>query len=65
MTNKKFWSQFEATGWLDFIMINLKISTEISKLVSEGNNVLIHCSDGWDRTPQLVTISQILLDPYF
>ena len=46
-------------------MINLKISTEISKLVSEGNNVLIHCSDGWDRTPQLVTISQILLDPYF
>ena len=65
MTNKKFWSQFEYTGWLDFIMINLKISTEISKLVSEGNNVLIHCSDGWDRTPQLVTISQILLDPYY
>ena len=44
MTNKKFWSQFEATGWLD---------------------VLIHCSDGWDRTPQLVTISQILLEPYY
>ena len=65
MTNKKFWSQFEATGWLDFIMITLKITTEISKLVSEGNNVLIHCSDGWDRTPQLVTMSQILLDPYY
>ena len=65
MTNKKFWSQFESTGWLDFIMITLKITTEISKLVSEGNNVLIHCSDGWDRTPQLVTISQVLLDPYY
>ena len=65
MTNKKFWSSFEATGWLDFIMITLKITTEISKLVSEGNNVLIHCSDGWDRTPQLVTMSQILLDPYY
>ena len=65
MTNKKFWSSFEATGWLDFIMITLKITTEISRLVSEGNNVLIHCSDGWDRTPQLVTMSQILLDPYY
>ena len=65
MTNKSFWSQFESTGWLDFIMITLKITTEISKLVSEGNNVLIHCSDGWDRTPQLVTISQVLLDPYY
>ena len=65
MTNKKFWSQFEATGWLDFIMITLKITTEISKLVCDGNNVLIHCSDGWDRTPQLVTISQILLEPYY
>ncbi len=65
MTNKTFWSQFESTGWLDFIMITLKRATEISKLVSDGNNVLIHCSDGWDRTPQLVTISQVLLDPYF
>ena len=65
MTNKKFWSEFEATGWLDFIMITIKITNEIANLVSEGNNVLIHCSDGWDRTPQLVTVSQILLDPYY
>ena len=65
MTNKAFWSQFEATGWLDFIMITLKTSTEIAKKVSEGNNILIHCSDGWDRTPQLVATSQILLDPYY
>ena len=65
MTNKSFWSQFEATGWLDFIMITLKTSTEIAKKVSEGNNILIHCSDGWDRTPQLVATIQILLDPYY
>ena len=46
MTNKSFWSQFESTGWLDFIMITLKITNEIEKLVSEGNNVLIHYNDG-------------------
>ena len=65
MTNQSFWSQFEATGWLDFIMLTLKYSSEIAKKVSLGNNVLIHCSDGWDRTPQLVSISQLLLDPYY
>jgi myotubularin-related protein 6/7/8 len=29
------------------------------------SHVLIHCSDGWDRTSQLSALSQICLDPYF
>ncbi len=31
----------------------------------KGKNVLVHCSDGWDRTSQLSSLSQILLDPYY
>ena len=27
--------------------------------------VLIHCSDGWDRTSQLSALTQILLDPFY
>lgn len=27
--------------------------------------VLVHCSDGWDRTPQIVALSKLLLDPYY
>ena len=46
-------------------MISLKITNEIAKLVSEGNNVLTHYSKSWDRTPQLVATSQVLLDPYY
>lgn len=30
-----------------------------------GKNVLVHCSDGWDRTSQLSSLAQLLLDPYF
>ena len=26
---------------------------------------MVHCSDGWDRTAQLVSLSQIILDPFF
>jgi hypothetical protein len=28
-------------------------------------NVLVHCSDGWDRTSQMSALAQLLLDPYY
>jgi len=31
----------------------------------ERASVLVHCSDGWDRTPQLTALAQLLLDPSF
>ena len=27
--------------------------------------VLVHCSDGWDRTGQLCALAQMLLDPHY
>ena len=30
-----------------------------------GQSVLVHCSDGWDRTAQVATLAQLLLDPFF
>lgn len=30
-----------------------------------GDPVLVHCSDGWDRTSQLASLAQLLLDPYY
>ena len=32
---------------------------------SDLSPVLIHCSDGWDRTSQLSALSQLLVDPYY
>lgn len=43
----------------------MKYSYQISKTIRNNRSVLIHCSDGWDRTSQLVSISQLLLDPYY
>ena len=28
-------------------------------------SVLVHCSDGWDRTAQLCSLAQLMLDPYY
>lgn len=27
--------------------------------------VLVHCSDGWDRTPQIVSLAELMLDSYY
>ena len=34
-------------------------------IVGDKCSLLIHCSDGWDRTPQLTSLIQLLLDPYY
>ena len=37
----------------------------IAKDLLSGTNVVVHCSDGWDRTSQLCALSQLIIDPYF
>jgi len=48
-------------------MIKLIIATAIkgvNKIIG-GSSVLVHCSDGWDRTAQVDCIMQVMLDPYY
>lgn len=54
------------SDWLKHITGILDGSALIAKQVGIlHSHVLIHCSDGWDRTSQLSALSQIMLDPYY
>ncbi|KAJ5678929.1 hypothetical protein N7462_007173 [Penicillium macrosclerotiorum] len=54
------------SGWLKHIAGILEGAGLITRQVGlQHSHVLIHCSDGWDRTSQLSALSQICLDPYF
>ena len=53
------------TSWYETIILILKSGFQIYNSITEKSTVLIHCSDGWDRTAQLSAISQLLLDKYF
>ena len=35
------------------------------RTLEDGSSVLVHCSDGWDRTAQVCGLAQILVDPYY
>ena len=61
-----FHKEIDATKWLHHLHKILAASQFIADIVnSHGISVLIHCSDGWDRTSQLSALSQLLLDPYY
>lgn len=52
--------------WLHRISIILQSVDRISKSIHLNNtNVVIHCSDGWDRTSQVSALLQLCLDPYY
>ena len=62
----KFWSLVVASGWCDHIsMILTAAKIVVDKSLKQGYSALIHCSDGWDRTVQIASLVQIMLDPYF
>ncbi|KAH8826937.1 protein-tyrosine phosphatase-like protein [Flagelloscypha sp. PMI_526] len=54
------------SGWLRHMTTILEGSLLIIKNIHvNSSHVLIHCSDGWDRTAQLSSVSQLCLDPYY
>ncbi|KAJ3048528.1 Myotubularin- protein 6 [Rhizophlyctis rosea] len=58
-------SVLQNTNWLAHVAEILKAASDIVAKIVEGDSVLVHCSDGWDRTSQLVSLAQVLLDPYY
>uniref|UniRef100_A0A8C6G389 phosphatidylinositol-3,5-bisphosphate 3-phosphatase n=1 Tax=Moschus moschiferus TaxID=68415 RepID=A0A8C6G389_MOSMO len=59
-------SALESTKWLHHLSVLLKSALLVLHAVDRDQRpVLVHCSDGWDRTPQIVALAKLLLDPYY
>uniref|UniRef100_A0A8D1WZL8 phosphatidylinositol-3,5-bisphosphate 3-phosphatase n=1 Tax=Sus scrofa TaxID=9823 RepID=A0A8D1WZL8_PIG len=59
-------SALESTKWLHHLSVLLKSALLVVHAVDRDQRpVLAHCSDGWDRTPQIVALAKLLLDPYY
>uniref|UniRef100_A0A8C1U0V7 Myotubularin related protein 7a n=1 Tax=Cyprinus carpio TaxID=7962 RepID=A0A8C1U0V7_CYPCA len=62
----EFLTGLENSDWLRHIKSIMEAGLFISKAVAEeGVSVLVHCSDGWDRTAQVCSVASVLLDPYY
>ncbi|GAM20304.1 hypothetical protein SAMD00019534_034790 [Acytostelium subglobosum LB1] len=64
--NMRYLSNLENSHWLEHLSLLIETSVRIAEKVDSGtSSVLIHCSDGWDRTSQLSALSMLLLDGYY
>ncbi|XP_045149947.1 myotubularin-related protein 6 isoform X2 [Echinops telfairi] len=61
-----FYSGLESAGWLRHIKAVMDAAIFLAKAITvENASVLVHCSDGWDRTSQVCSLGSLLLDPYY
>lgn len=66
MSMSSFLNAIENSSWLKHVKAVMDTSVFISKAVdNERCSVLVHCSDGWDRTAQTCSLAGIMLDPYY
>ena len=66
-TDEAHWlKNLDQSMWFSHNVRILRAAVRIVHSVAfEDRSVIIHCSDGWDRTAQLTSMSMILLDPYY
>lgn len=59
-------SNIESTHWLEHIRRILAGALRIAdKVESNKTSVVVHCSDGWDRTAQSTSLAMLMLDPFY
>eukprot|EP01119_Soliformovum_irregulare_P020451 TRINITY_DN6621_c0_g2_i1.p1 TRINITY_DN6621_c0_g2~~TRINITY_DN6621_c0_g2_i1.p1 ORF type:complete len:800 (-),score=128.31 TRINITY_DN6621_c0_g2_i1:6-2273(-) len=66
-TESEHWlTNLESTRWPQHIMLLLSASSDMVDILEvKMSSVLVHCSDSWDRTPQLTSLTSLMLDPYY
>ncbi|XP_023396160.1 myotubularin-related protein 1 isoform X3 [Loxodonta africana] len=59
-------SNVDGTHWLEYIRTLLAGAVRIADKIESGKtSVVVHCSDGWDRTAQLTSLAMLMLDSYY
>jgi len=60
-----FHTKLGKTNWLSTISLILRCSKSILASLTKGYSVIVHCSDGWDRTAQVVSLVQLMIFPHY
>ena len=61
----KWHAAVESTNWLKHIRTILRGARHVSQELRRGRSCLVHCSDGWDRTPQVCALAELMMDCYY
>ena len=64
--NPTLWAKLASHSWYMHLasVLTGAVETVLAMRVYK-QSVFVHCSDGWDRTAQICSLAQLLMDPYF
>ncbi|XP_059382754.1 myotubularin-related protein 1-like isoform X2 [Carassius carassius] len=63
---QRWFSSVDSTHWLEYIRLLLAGAVRIADRLESGKtSVVVHCSDGWDRTAQLTSLAMLMLDAHY
>jgi hypothetical protein len=62
---ENWWTQVEQTGWLKHVGLVMLAANDTACSIESGQAVVVHCSDGWDRTAQICALAEMMLDPFY
>uniref|UniRef100_A0A673M3B5 phosphatidylinositol-3,5-bisphosphate 3-phosphatase n=1 Tax=Sinocyclocheilus rhinocerous TaxID=307959 RepID=A0A673M3B5_9TELE len=63
---QRWFSSVDSTHWLEYIRLLLAGAVRIADRIESGKtSVVVHCSDGWDRTAQLTSLAMLMLDAHY
>ena len=60
-----FYSGLKSTEWLSQLRKIFDAASRVADLITSGTTTIVQCSDGVDRTTEVVSLAQIMLDPYY
>uniref|UniRef100_A0AC35UC46 Myotubularin phosphatase domain-containing protein n=1 Tax=Rhabditophanes sp. KR3021 TaxID=114890 RepID=A0AC35UC46_9BILA len=53
-------------AWINYVSSLLETAIFTATLLFDSKkNVLVHCSDGWDRTSQITCLTKLICDPFY
>ena len=65
MRHIKSFNIMTSSRWFKQLSVLLTSAGNVSERLRGGVHALVHCSDGWNRTAQIVSLVELIMDPYY
>lgn len=60
-----FFKQLHDSKWFEQLKALLEVANMICERMDDASSVMVALEDGWDLTAQIVSLAELMMDPYY